>query len=119
MPVRYLLDEHVTSEFRRQLLRRMPDLTVWRIGERGAPSIGTPDPDILAWCEAEGFLLVTSNRASMPVHLAEHLTAGRHVPGMLAIRRRATFNLVLNDLHLIAEVALAMECQDRIVYLPV
>ncbi len=74
--IRYLLDEHMPSALRVQLLRRVPDLVVWMMGDPGAPHYGTLDPDILLWCEANGFLFITSNRKSMPVHFQEHLGPG-------------------------------------------
>ncbi len=81
MPVRYLLDEHVPPVYRAALASRAPDLAVWRIGDPGAPARGTLDPEILQWCEGNGFALVTSNRNSMPRHLADHLARGEHVLG--------------------------------------
>jgi hypothetical protein len=48
--MRYLLDEHITPVYRTQLLRAAPDLEVWIVGDPGAPTRGTLDPDILVWC---------------------------------------------------------------------
>ena len=67
--IKYLLDEHVSPRFRQAFVRREPEMVVRRIGDAGAPPIQSADPDILLWCEAHGFSLVTNNRASMPVHL--------------------------------------------------
>jgi predicted nuclease of predicted toxin-antitoxin system len=71
--VRYLLDEHINPLLRRELLRAAPDLEAWIIGDPGAQRRGTLDPDILLWCEANHFCLVTNNRKSMPRHLVDHL----------------------------------------------
>lgn len=60
MEVRYLLDENLSREWRVQLLRRLPSLIVWMVGDPSAPGYGTLDPDILAWCEKHQFLLVTN-----------------------------------------------------------
>ena len=49
--VRYLLDENVNPILRSTLLSRNADLTVWQVGMLGAPDFGTPDADILIWCE--------------------------------------------------------------------
>src|SRR5947207_2636961 len=91
--------------YRASLLRYDPSLTIWTVGDPGVPARGTPDPDILLWCEASDFVLVTNNRRSMPVHLAEHLSAGRHVPGILVLRHRATVSAVLESLQLIVTAA--------------
>lgn len=81
--IRYLMDENVNPILGSSLLRTKPDLTVGQIGEAGFPNFGTPDSAILTWCEENGFILVTKNRQSMPVHLAEHLASGRHAMAIL------------------------------------
>lgn len=117
--MRYLLDEHIPPRYRTQLLRTEPGLTVWAIGDPGAPPLGTPDRQILAWCETHDFLLITNNRKSMPQHLAEHLTHGRHVPGILVIDLEASIGQMLAELALIAGASQADEYQDMILYLPI
>lgn len=119
MGFRYLLDEHVHPDYRRELLRREPGLEVWLIGDPGAPTRGTPDPEILQWCERAGFILVTSNRKSMPRHLTDHLAQGGHVPGILTLNPDMGMGEVIEQLLLIAGAAHADEYQDQIVYLPV
>ncbi len=118
MEVRYLLDENLSQEWRSQLLRYQPDLMVWLIGDPLAPVQGTLDPEILVWCEAHHFLLVTNNRRSMPRHLADHLTENRSIPGILALRKNASMGRVIEDLLLIAEVGTGEEFSNRIRYLP-
>ena len=86
--MRYLLDEHIAPVYRGQLLRIVPELEVWIVGDRGAPPRGTLDPDILIWCEEHRFVLVTNNRKSMPRQLADHLALGRHIPGISSSTRR-------------------------------
>lgn len=118
MPLKYLLDEHVPPLFQTQLVRRETTLTVWKVADPGAPPRGTLDPDILSWCEANDFVLVTNNRKSMPVYLTEHLAAGRHVPGILTIDLDRSMRDLLDDLLLLAMLAGIDEYQDRIEYLP-
>ena len=118
MPFRYLMDENLSPAYRRGLQRRDPSITVWEVGSPGAPPRGSADPEILRWCEEKGFILVTDNRHSMPVHLAEHLADGRHVPGILTIRRRATMGHVLDALAVIAGASEPREYTDRLVYIP-
>jgi hypothetical protein len=117
--VRYLLDEHIPRWLRRVLVQRAPDLEVWCVGDPQAPSLGDSDPQILAWCQSHEFILVTNNRASMPRHLAEHLAAGGHVPGILVVDPTATFDELVTDLVLIAGASLPGEFNDQIRYLPV
>ena len=118
MPLNYLLDEHVPPAYQAQLLRQEPTLVVWRVGTPGAPPRGTLDPEILLWCETNNFVLVTNNRKSMPAHLADHLSAGRHIPGILTINMAHDMAQNLADLLLAALAAQPNEFADRIVYLP-
>ena len=117
-PIRYLPDEHIAPALRAQLIRHEPEMVVWIIGDPGAPPRGTPDPDILRWCEDHGFLPVTQNRSSMPDHLKAHLEQGRHVPGILTLHPDMTMREIIEDLHLIWGAATPHEFRDLIVYLP-
>lgn len=118
MSIRYLIDENLPPLYREQLLRRHSDLTVWMIGEPGVPSKSTLDPEILTWCEANYFILVTNNRTSMPVHLAAHLAQNRHSPGIFVLRPKATIREIIEDLILIALLGDAQDYQDRITHIP-
>jgi hypothetical protein len=117
--MRLLLDENLTPRYRTAVLRREPQLIIWHVGLPGAPAKGTPDPDILAWCETNDFVLVTNNRKSMPAHLVAHLANGRHVPGMLVVSPHMTIGEMVDELLLIVHAALADEFQDQIIYLPI
>jgi Domain of unknown function (DUF5615) len=116
--MRYLLDEHIAPAYRAQLLRAVPDLEVWIIGDPGAPPRGTLDPDILIWCEEHDFVLVTNNRKSMPRHLADHLALGRHMPGILVTNPALSIGELLDELVLIAGASDENEYRDLILYLP-
>ncbi|MBO0863302.1 MAG: DUF5615 family PIN-like protein [Chloracidobacterium sp.] len=117
--ISYLLDEHIPPLYRSQLLRRGPGLTVWRIGDEGAPSKGTPDPSLLIWIEENNFIIVTNNRKTMPTHLADHIIImGRHAPGILIVDLGAPVGIVLNDLILVALASYENEFLDCVAYVP-
>jgi Domain of unknown function (DUF5615) len=116
---RFLLDEHIPYAVLRGLRRIAPEIQVFRVGEAEAPPLHTSDPDLLAWIEANSCFLVTNNRASMPAHLRDHLTAGQHIPGIFIVPRRLALGSVIDQLHLIWLASLPSEYQDRIVYLPI
>ncbi len=116
--VKYLLDEHIASFYRRELLKRDPTITVWRVGATGAPPLETPDPELLRWCERHSFILVTNNRKTMPKHLRDHLEAGGHVLGIFIIRAKTPIPQIIENLWLIWGASQAEEYQDRIEYLP-
>lgn len=116
--IRFLFDEHLSPGYAVQLTTRRPGLVVRVVGQGEAPVKETTDSDILRWCEAHGFVLVTNNRKSMPRHLADHLTQGRHVPGILTIRLKVGFGRLIQELADIADNAADDDFVDRIIYIP-
>ena len=115
---KYLLDEHVSPRLQKALQRHSPEMVVWRIGDPGAPVLHSLDPVILMWCETHGFSLVTNNRASMPVHLREHLAAGRHVSGIFILNPNLDMGQTIDELILIWVAAEPDEYADQLNYLP-
>ena len=99
--IRYLLDEHVGHRLQRALRRRSAEIVAWHAGDPGVPRVSTADPQILVWCEASGFLLITNNRSSMPVHLSDHLEAGNHMPGIFILSDSMSLGETAAELHLI------------------
>ena len=116
--IHYLLDENMPHSVRDQLLYHEPTLQVLCIGDDIAPSCGTPDPLLLDWIEKNDYILVSRNRKTMPVHLKEHLDRGKHVPGVLLIRRGISIGRLVEDLLLIWGASELKDYQDRIEYLP-
>jgi len=118
MSLKYLLDENVDPLYGTQLRRLKPDLVIRVIGEPVTPDKGTLDPEILCWCEENNFILVTNNRTSMPVHLADHLQNHRHIPGIFILNPNLSIGENIDELILAAEASFDNEYQDRIDYLP-
>lgn len=114
----FLLDEHVPLVIRTRLRQLAVGVRVYRVGDGVAPPASTPDPDLLVWIDDHDCLLVTNNRATMPVHLAAHLAQGRHVRGIVQLPERMNIGAVLDNLLLIRGAGLPDEFQDRITHLP-
>ena len=115
---RFLIDENISKIYRTQLLYHEPSLTVLMIGDEGAPSRSTSDPEILKWCEENNYNLITNNRKSMPKHLSDHLKAGHHVPGIFTINLDVPIGLIIEQLILIAGASHEDEYMDQIVFIP-
>ena len=115
----FILDENVDPILQEALHRQFPEIVVWIVGAPGAPALSTLDPEILTWCEAHGFSLITNNRTSMPVHLHDHLEAGRHVPGIFILNMKMALQETVDDMALICGATDPGEFQDQINYLPV
>ncbi len=117
--VQYLLDEHVDKSLRKAVKNFSPAIVIWRIGDVGVPPCGTLDPDILLWCEERKFILVTNNRASMPVHLKEHLAAGRHIWGIFLLNAKMSLRDTAQELFEVWGASELEEYKDLIWFLPV
>ncbi|MGI8550098.1 MAG: DUF5615 family PIN-like protein [Dehalococcoidia bacterium] len=113
----YLLDENVDLRLHETLQQRWPQIAVRRVGGKHAPPLGTPDPEIVRWCEANGRSLVTNNRRSMPLHLRAHLAAGGHVPGIFLLPHQSSLGDIAERLAIIWGASRAEEYRDQIVYL--
>jgi hypothetical protein len=116
--VRFLVDESLRLSLVAALRRAEPALDVWRVGQTGMPVFGSPDPELLAFCEREQRLLVSLDRATMPDHVAAYLAAGGSTWGVLLVTRRCSFRQLIDDLVLIWSATEAGEWRDSIHYLP-
>jgi len=118
MTLRYLIDENVNPLYPNQIKLKEPDIFIQVVGEPETPPKGTLDPEILCWCEENNFILVTNNRTSMPVHLADHIAVNRHIPGIFILNQNLSVGENIEELILVALASEDGEYQDRIVYLP-
>ncbi len=118
MTLKYLIDENDNSVYPQQLRRREPEIIVRVVGEPDTPKLGTLDAEILIWCEVMGFILVTDNRASMPVHLIAHFRQNRHVPGIFILNQDLSVGDNLLELIVIAKGSFDNEYENQIIHLP-
>lgn len=118
MSLKYLIDENVNPLYPNQIRQLEPDIVIKVVGEPETPPRSTLDPEILCWCEENNFVLVTNNRTSMPVHLADHLAQNRHVPGIFILNPNLSIGENLEELVLAALASEKDEYQVQIVYLP-
>ncbi len=90
MAPRFLLDEQLRSVLWHAVQQRnaagADTLDVQRVGDPPAPPLGSADPDILVWCEANRRVLVSADLSTMRDHLDAHFLAGRHTAGVLLLK---------------------------------
>ncbi len=116
--IRFLLDENMPHAIRDGLKRRQPEVDVQVIGDEGFPPISAKDEDIIEFLERERYILVSSNRSTMPIHLREHLQNGGHVPGILIIRPYSSYKQIIDSLELIYLASVPEDYQDQLLYIP-
>lgn len=120
--LRYVLDEQLRRVLWRAIQNHnsqgnLPLNMVW-VGDPPDLPLGSPDSDILAWAEREGRILVSLDRNTLPGHLADHLQAGNHSPGVLLVRPSASVPDVIEYLVLAAYAAQPGEYQDGFRFIP-
>ncbi len=122
MVLRYLLDEQLRGPLGRAVQwhngRGIYPLDVVRVGDFGDLPLGSVDPAILLWAESEGRILVSHDRNTLPGHLADHLHAGHHSPGIFIIRRHSTLPQIVSFLADAAYASDPSEWGDWIKYIP-
>ena len=116
--VQFLIDESLPLSLVAGLRRREPAIEVRRVGQDLIPSFGTPDPEILRFCEQNERLFVSLDRASIPDHVSAHLASGHHTSGVLLVTRQCTLRSIIDDLVIIWAASERDEWKDVLMYLP-
>jgi hypothetical protein len=122
MPLRFVLDENQRGLLWRAVVRHNQvsayPIDAVRVGDLPDLPLGSTDPDILLWSEREDRILVGFDKTTLAGHLAEHLQAGHHSPGIFMLRRGSRLSQVVDHLALVAFASDAWEWQDRIEFIP-
>ena len=122
MPLAFLLDEHLRGVLWRALQRHNAGgfelLDAIRVGDEPDLPLGILDPAILLWTEREGRILISRDASTLAGHLADHLRAGNHCPGIFMVRRRCVLPQVVSFLVEAAYRSDAANWENRIEYIP-
>ena len=116
--IKFLIDENVPPSIATQLRLREPGIEVGAVGQAGMPPKGTLDPALLVWLQEHNYVLVTNNRASMPIHLRDHVTPGGYVPRIFVTPVPLDFGVIVEELLLVWGASYPDEYRNQIVYLP-
>src|SRR5262245_14322043 len=122
MPLKFVLDENLRGVLWRAIQRHnkvaSEPLDVVRIGDAPDLPLGSDDLEILLWADREQRILISRDAASLFIHLAEHLSAGHHSPGIFMIRRRCAIPQVVAFLVEASYRSEAKDWENRIEYIP-
>lgn len=122
MPLRFVLDENQRGPLWRAVVRHNQSgeylLDIVRVGDTLNLPLGSNDPEILLWCEREDRILISFDKTTLAGHLANHLQAGHHSPGIFLLRRSSRLSQVVAHLALVAHASDAWEWHDRIEFIP-
>lgn len=118
MKIRFLLDENMSPEVIEEVGNRDKAIDIIRVGRPNAPPLGTLDPEILLFCEAERRMLVTGNRKSMPGHLRDHFAAGRQHWGIMELAAKLYPEQLAEQIYLFWETSEAEEWMNQQIRIP-
>ena len=122
MPLRYVLDENLRgplwSLFTRHNRKGDYPVDVVRVGDQESVPLGTKDPELLRWAEDENRILISKDVRTIPAHLAIHLAAGRHSPGVMTLKTEVPLREILEFLVLAAYATDPPEWADASRYVP-
>jgi hypothetical protein len=123
MPLRYLLDEHLRGGGLWQAIIQhnaagVDLIDAVRVGDPADLPLGTADPDVLHWAEREDRIVLTLDKRTMPGHLADHLRAGGHLPGLFVLRPHVGLPQLVFHLALIAHAGDPAHYRDHVEHVP-
>ena len=110
-------DENFNGDILRGLYRRRADLDVVRVQDVGL-SEGR-DPDVLAWAAAEGRILLTHDRETMPRFAYDRVRVGQPMPGVFLVSDLMPVGHAIDEILLAVECLLPEECKDFVRFFPV
>jgi hypothetical protein len=120
--LRFLLDEHLRGPLWTAILRHNAQgglpIDAIRVGDPPDLPLGTDDGAILLWAEREGRILLTEDVHTMPGHLAAHVQAGHHSPGVFIISVGCSIGQLVSCLELVVHAGDPAEYADTITYVP-
>jgi hypothetical protein len=122
MPLKLLLDENLRHEAIWSALNSVRGarlvLDVVRVGDAGAPDLGTGDPELIAWAAAENRIIVSLDEATLVRDLSAFQQSGRHSPGAIILRHGLAAAEVAVLLELVAYDSAADDWANSCQWLP-
>jgi hypothetical protein len=122
MPIKFLLDENFRSSalWHAILRQAQGDLPIDVVRVADVPELppGTPDPQILAWAQTHGRLVVSLDKATLPTALMEHVARGNPSPGVVLLRIGLTIPEVVELLVFISHASTPEEWANDYRWIP-
>jgi hypothetical protein len=109
-------DENFSGDILRGLYRQRPHLDVVRVQDMGLSAV--PDPDILAWAAAEGRILLTHDRDTMPRWAYDRVRAGQAMPGVFLVSDLMPVGQAIDEILLAVDCLTSEECTDLVRFFP-
>jgi predicted nuclease of predicted toxin-antitoxin system len=114
--LRLVSDENFSGRIVRGLTARVAGLDLVRVQDAGL--MQTPDPQVLAWAAAEGRVVLTHDRRTMPPFAYDRVRAGEPMPGVVVVSHLIPVGQAIDELELLLTCTSADELRDRVEYIP-
>jgi hypothetical protein len=109
-------DENFNGDILRGLYRRRADLDLVRVQEIGLTA--TPDPEILAWAAAEGRIVLTHDRDTMPYFAYQRVNAGQAMSGLFLVSDLMPLGQAIDEILLAVDCLTPEECANFVRFFP-
>lgn len=97
--LRLLIDQDFDHDILRGLERRISNLDYVTTAEMGLSR--TPDPLLLEWAMNKRRVILTHDQSTMPNHIAERMSSGQDIFGVIIVPRSLSLRLAIEELELI------------------
>lgn len=114
--LRFAADENFNNDILDGLLRRKPELDVLRVQDTDL--LGAEDPDVLAWADDVGRILLTHDVNTLPGFAYERILAGHSMAGVFLVGQTLPIGPVIEDLLFLAECSRDGEWEGQVLFLP-
>lgn len=109
-------DENFDGDILRGLFRRRPELDIVRVQDVGLSAAA--DAEILAWASAEGRIVLTHDRETMPSFAYDRVRAGQTMPGIFLVSDEMPVGQAIDEILLAVECLSPDECRDFVRFFP-
>jgi hypothetical protein len=114
--LRLATDEDFNNRIVRGLLRRQPDLDIFRVQDAGLA--GRDDEEVLAWAASEGRILITHDVTTMKRTAYDRIAAGLPMPGVFEVSQDVSIGTALDEILLLVLCSDQDEWQGQVRFLP-
>jgi hypothetical protein len=114
--LRLLIDHNFDHDILRGIERRIPNLDYVTTADMDLSE--ATDPELLEWATAERRVILTHDQSTMPDHVAERMSNGQEVFGVIIAPQGLPIGVAINELELIIECSREDEYLIRYLFLP-
>jgi predicted nuclease of predicted toxin-antitoxin system len=114
--ISFLVDQNFNENIVEGLARRIPTLDI--ILARSVGLEAATDPAILEWAAAQGRILLTHDRKTLPPFAYDRVTAGLPMPGVFLVSDDMAIGQAIDQLLIAVNCLSQEECKDIVKYFP-